>query len=133
MSSRPPLNLKNLLNELECIDDWQGIGIQLEIPLGELKIIKQECHGKVEECKRELFYKWLSRVRNPTWSQIVEALRQMKLNNIAEKIEEKCCHGFSEQPVKVQVLLCINRPFGYICCVVRLPCPTVYCNRHTSM
>ncbi len=104
MSSRPPLDLKNLLNELESVYDWQGVGIQLGISYAELKIIKRECHGKVEECKRELFHKWLSRVRNPTWAQIVEALRQMKLINIAGKIEEKCCHGFSEQLVKVQVL-----------------------------
>ncbi len=97
MLSRPPLNLKNLLYELESVDDWQGVGIQLGISYGELKIIERECFCKIAECKRELFHKWLSRVHNPTWALVVEALRQMKLINIAEKIEEKCCHGFSEQ------------------------------------
>ncbi len=103
MSSRPPLKLKNLLYELESVDDWQGLGIQLGISYAELKIIKQECHGKVEECKRELFHKWLSQVHDPTWTQIVEALRRMKLINIAEKIEERCCHSCSEQQPDVSI------------------------------
>ncbi len=103
MSSRPPLNLKNLLNELESVDDWQGLGIQLGISYAELKIIERECHGKVEECKRELFHKWLSQVHDPTWTQIVEALRRMKLINIAEKIEERCCHSCSEQQSDVSI------------------------------
>ncbi len=101
MSSRQPVNLQRLLHELEGVIDWRGLGIELKIPYAELKKIDQDCRGKTEECKRELLHTWLCRVGDPTWSDVVEALRKMKLVNMAEKVEERCCHYASEQELEI--------------------------------
>ncbi len=96
MSSRQPVHLQRLLHELEGVIDWRGLGIELKIPYAELKKIDQDCRGKTEECKRELLHRWLCRVADPTWNDVVEALRRMKLVNLAEMIKERCCHDSSE-------------------------------------
>ncbi len=101
MSSRPPVDLQRLLHELEGVIDWRGLGIELKVPYAELKKIDQDCRGKTEECKRELLHTWLCRVADPTWNDVVEALRRMKLVNMAEKVEERCCHDSPEQEHKI--------------------------------
>ncbi len=101
MSSRPPIDLQRLLHELEGVIDWRGLGIELKVPYAELKKIEQDRRGITEECKRELLYRWLCRVANPTWSDVVEALLRMKLVNLAEKIEERFCHDSFEQEPEI--------------------------------
>ncbi len=101
MSSRPPVDLQRLLHELEGVSDWRGLGIKFKISFEELKKIDQDWHGKTEEWKWELLHRWLCRVADPTWSDVVEALWRMKLVNMAEKLEERYCHDSSEQEPEI--------------------------------
>ena len=54
-----PLSLKNLTNALHEVDDWQGLGIQLDIGYHELQKFANE-HRNTEEQKRAMLQFWLS-------------------------------------------------------------------------
>ena len=46
---------------------------------------------KTEDRLREVFRIWLEESDNPTWLEVVVALRAVKNNRLAREIEEKFC------------------------------------------
>ena len=82
------LSLKNLTNALVKVDDWQGLGIQLEIDYHELEKISKG-HSTVEECKRAMLQHWLDSDTKASWKILLASLYEMNLNRVAEEIEMK--------------------------------------------
>ena len=41
----------------------------------------------VSKCCTEMFQLWLNKSSNPTWNQLIHALKEVELNRIADKIE----------------------------------------------
>ena len=82
------LSLKNLANALVKVDDWQGLGIQLEIDYRELQKISKG-HSTVEECKRAMLQHWLDSDTKASWKILLASLYAMNLNRVAEEIEMK--------------------------------------------
>ena len=82
------LSLKNLSNALVKVDDWQGLGIQLEIDYHELQKISKG-HSTVEECKRAMLQHWLDSDTKASWKILLASLYEMNLNRVAEEIEMK--------------------------------------------
>ena len=82
------LSLKNLTNALHEVDDWQGLGIRLEIDYHELKKLAK-LHSTVEERKYEMLQLWLDSDTKASWTKLLTALSEMKLNRVAEEIKRK--------------------------------------------
>ena len=82
------LSLKNLTNALNKVDDWQGLGIQLDIEYHELQKISK-CHSTIEECKRAMLQFWLDSDTKASWKALLSALTEMNLNCVANDIESK--------------------------------------------
>ena len=82
------LSLKNLTNALREVDDWQDLGIQLDIKYHELQKFVSE-HQKTEERKRAMLQFWLDRDTQASWEKVISALSEMKLNRVAEEIKRK--------------------------------------------
>ena len=82
------LSLKNLTNALVKVDDWKGLGIQLEIDYHELQKISKG-HSTVEECKRAMLQHWLDSDTKASWIILLASLYEMNLNRVAEEIKMK--------------------------------------------
>ena len=50
--------------------------------------INDNNHGNVARCRKEMLQTFLQEISNPTWKDVVEALRKGKHNNLANRIEE---------------------------------------------
>ena len=82
-----PLSLKNLTNALHEVDDWQGLGIQLDIGYHELQKFANE-HRKTEEQKRAMLQFWLDKEPNASWTTLLSALGKLNLRHAAQEIEQ---------------------------------------------
>ena len=78
--------LKDLQRELysKVANEWEDIGIQLDIEEGQLKQIKSDNVGDSKACLREMLRVWLSRVAPPpSWSAMADALDTLGHQDIA--------------------------------------------------
>ena len=82
------LSLKNLTNALREVDDWQDLGIQLDIEYHELQKFVSD-HQKTEQRKRAMLQFWLNQDTQASWEKVISALSEMKLNRVAKEIERK--------------------------------------------
>jgi len=71
------------------------LGVQLEIAIGTLKRIKQECREDAGHCLVEVLNEWLK--NNPSWKGVVDALRSPAVDekSLADNIEREHCHHCS--------------------------------------
>ena len=83
-----PLSLKNLTNALHEVDDWQGLGIQLDIGYHELQKFANE-HRNTEEQKRAMLQFWLDKEPKASWKTLMSALGKLNLRRAAEEIERE--------------------------------------------
>ena len=86
--------MKDLQIELytTVANDWEDIGIQLDIEEGNLRQIKSDNSGDSKACLREMLRMWLSQVDPPpSWTAIVEALDNLGHKDIAQHIRTKYC------------------------------------------
>ena len=74
-----------LLRELRKVaNEWEDIGIELDIEEGQLKQIKSDNPGDSKACLREMLRVWLSCVApSPSWSAIADALNTLGHQDIA--------------------------------------------------
>ena len=86
--SQASLSLKNLTNALREVNDWENLGIQLDIQYHELQKFVSE-HQKTDERKRAMLQFWLDHDTKASWEKVISALLEMKLNRIAEEINRK--------------------------------------------
>lgn len=96
LGAEQDLSLRTLQNELHSIcTKWYFLGIQLEIAIGTLKGIKQECREVAGLCLVEVLNEWLK--NKPSWKGLVEALRSPAVSetSLAHYIASKYCHHCS--------------------------------------
>ena len=79
-----------LCNELASVSDWRKLGLFLGVQDYELDQIERTyptegCNG----WKRETFSLWLRCIPSASWRDVVGALRRMRENTTAERIELK--------------------------------------------
>jgi len=88
--------LVTLINELCYLrHQWYNLGLSLETPHIELKIINSNYRGSAETSLIEVLQLWLKRSAQPTWETIVEALKHPIVGEprLAAQIEAKYCHS----------------------------------------
>ena len=70
---------------------WKALGLQLGINYITLDNIKSE-EEKVQDRLMEMLAAWLKKQDNvvdPTWKQLIDSLKEIGENGLAEKIEAK--------------------------------------------
>ena len=86
--SQVALSLKNLTNALNKVEDWEGLGIQLDIEYHELQKIFKD-RSSTEERKRAMLQFWLKNGTKPSWETLIAALGKLNLKNIAEEVKQE--------------------------------------------
>ena len=82
--------IATLCNELTGISDWSTLGLNLGVPYCLLKEIRSNYSTEgCGACRRETLVLWLKHTPNASWRDVVQALRQMGENAVAERIEQK--------------------------------------------
>ena len=76
---------------MESIDavvtEWFRLGIKLGVPPNTMETIQYDHRNDVEACKMKMVQQWLKLPR-PLWCFLVEALNEIGLKKIADKISE---------------------------------------------
>ena len=73
-------------------DKWRDIGVQLLHPTiiddRVLDVIAADHPHSVEGCCKSMFEKWLETQEDANWKQILEAIKNIGLHHIADKLEK---------------------------------------------
>ena len=88
--------LKNLMMELnpKVAQEWEEIGIMLNINEGVLRQIKRDNAPDTRSCLREMLRIWLKQVHPPpSWSIIAQAIDDIGGDDIASRLRLKYCSG----------------------------------------
>ena len=75
---------------------WNELGLELLDTKheAELDIIETNFKDDAITCCRKMFSKWLQlQSHRATWDQLVQAIKNIKLNNVASDIEELLLQG----------------------------------------
>ena len=87
------LGLFNVLTELSgIINEWQYLGLALQVPNDKIKEIEANHQKDVKGCLKKVIEAWLEMGSSQvTWKTLCKALRTELVNcdNIAKQIEEK--------------------------------------------
>ena len=89
----PSLTLKNLSEELVDVIQWYILGIKLNLPQSILATIEANHPRDIDRCRLEMLTKWLQMTPTASWSDIVQALYEMNLHSLAQKVQQ--VHGVS--------------------------------------
>ena len=87
------LTLKTVFNALHSVSHkWFDIGLQLEVPSSQLKIIKTDTTGVAERLQAMVDY-WLNNATVPSWKVLVDALKAPAVgeSRLAKELEERHC------------------------------------------
>ena len=74
----------------DVVERWYELGVQLDVPISKLNEIRCNNSGNVYQCKLHMLQEWQRRpTLKPSWCTLVDALRNMEENVIAEKIAQQ--------------------------------------------
>ena len=86
---RPALRYLNKYVRKDTSHMWHDLGLELleQEDEGMLNEIEVNYPSDVTKRCKEMFCLWLDRCPNATWNQLIQALKEVGLNNLAAKIE----------------------------------------------
>ena len=87
------LTLKAAINALHSVcPKWYNIGVQLEVPTFQLKIIEKKSSDLMDQLRDTLDY-WRNNDPSASWRHLVDALKAPSVGEkrLAEEIEEEYC------------------------------------------
>ena len=98
------MGIKDLIRYLkDIVIRWYELGVELDVPLNKLDEIRCNNSSDVYQCKLLMLQEWQRRpTLKPSWCTLVDALRKMEENVIAEKIAQQ----FSELHISAAMTLC---------------------------
>ena len=72
------------------VNKWRDLGIVLmgQDAVTDLDVIRINHPNDVEECCSRMFTKWRQRTPTASWKQLIEALKEVKLTQLASELEE---------------------------------------------
>ena len=84
------MGIKDLMHHLEdIVECWYQLGVQLDVPISKLNEIRCNNSSDVYQCKLSMLQEWQRRpTLKPSWCTLVDALRNMKENTVAESISQ---------------------------------------------
>ena len=92
-------DLSTLVNELQAVRDiWFVLGVQLKVPLADLRCIRADYRDRCSECLLEMLSAWLTITTLPTWQNVIDALCCAAVERplVAEHIRKRYCSHSSE-------------------------------------
>ena len=90
--------LHEVVDELQsCHGDWYLIGVYLKLSAAELDTVEAN-NPKVVMRFTRMITRWLKNKTNPSWSDLVRALRKIKEHALADRIAAKYCQREEHQP-----------------------------------
>ena len=91
---RPALKHLNKYVREGASAKWHDLGLELLEPAdeGKLNEIKSNHPQDNGECCKQMFQLWLEKSQDPTWSQLIQALREVGLNQLASKVDVMLKH-----------------------------------------
>ena len=90
----------------------------------DLDMMRVDYPNNVQECCSRMFTKWHQRTPKTSWKQLIEALKEVELTQLASELEElltpsvECC---VESKVSQQEVEGITIVLVYVLCVVQGP------------
>ena len=91
--------LHEVVDELQsCHGDWYLIGVYLKLSAAELDTVEAN-NPKVVMRFTRMITRWLKNKTNPSWSDLVRALRKINEHAVADRIAKKYCRPEENQPV----------------------------------
>lgn len=69
--------------------DYDDLGLQLGLSRSRLDIITYQNSGNVDSCVIECLKEWLQGDAEPTFDVLIQALREMEENTVADGIERE--------------------------------------------
>ena len=86
---RPALKLLNKHVRKGVSFRWHDLGLELleQEDEDELDEIRKNNPNNESECCKKMFQLWLRKYNNATWLQLIQALQEVDLNVLANKIE----------------------------------------------
>ena len=63
---------------------WYDLGLALGVDDSKLQVIEQDTRGDGQTGLRRMFQKWLSSCKQPSWDNVIQALRKIGENRLAE-------------------------------------------------
>ena len=98
------MGIKDLMHYLkDIVIRWYELGVELDVPLNKLDEIRCNNSSDVYQCKLLMLQEWQKQLTlKHSWCTLVDALRKMEENVIAEKIAQQ----FSELHISAAMRLC---------------------------
>ena len=82
------MTLKDLVTQLDEVVDWFKLGILLDISSSKLKRIRAD-HRETNACKTEMLVMWMEQTTNASWTTVVRALVEIRMETLAQNIAAK--------------------------------------------
>ena len=83
------LTCNNLVEHVTTPAKWYKLGLALGVDDSVLQVIEQDTKGDVETGLRRMFQQWLSSCEQPSWDNVIQALRRIRENRLAAEIYRK--------------------------------------------
>ena len=94
--------MKQLNLELVEIFEWFILGVHLDVPESELRMIQYDPKlHRIQDFKTELFSNWMQKLPGPSWSRLVKALLEIGRETLARKIALK--YGKTLSPIVLYI------------------------------
>ena len=101
--------MRQVVRLLDKFAEWETLGLELGLYFSTLDIIKTEERGQVRKCMMRMLVAWLKKSDNvsschgPSWQQLIESLRAIEENSLADDIErsllnKRSCDQSSSTP-----------------------------------
>ena len=76
------------IEDIDIITQWRDLGLELVDSNKILKVIEADHPSDVNTCCRVMFEKWLDMKPDASWSQLVTALNNIKMNTAADVVSK---------------------------------------------
>ena len=76
-----------VVKDVAASGKWNDLGLQL-LQSSDVDIIAQNHRGDVVGCSRSVLKEWLKTTTDPTWNQLIKALKSIQLIHLAGRLEQ---------------------------------------------
>ena len=111
------MRVEDLLHHLkDIVVCWYELGVQLDVPISKLNEIRCNNSSDVYQCKLLVLQEWQRQpTLKPSWCTLVDALRSMQENTIAESISQQFSELVYSSPVCLHLFATL--PSGLVSCI----------------
>ena len=85
--------MKNVTNALKPVTAWHNLGIQLGVPVDELREIERNYPRDISRCRSEMLSYWFHNAKEQSWNVIADALEKIDHRKLANEIRRNPSEG----------------------------------------